>query len=71
MKTILDYGPGAAGMTGAVAPDVVPLPLAMPLLIEQHVDLEPLVGQDLPASLWLHVAQNRIEVTRKPVCSAV
>jgi acyl dehydratase len=34
----------------------------MPLLIEQAADLPPLVGQDLPPSAWLHVAQSRIDL---------
>ena len=32
----------------------------MPLMIEQPGELDSLVGQDLPASLWLRVAQSRI-----------
>lgn len=34
----------------------------MPLIIEQPVDLEPLVGHALPPSDWLHVAQSRIDL---------
>jgi acyl dehydratase len=33
----------------------------MPLLIQQQHDLEPLVGEDLPPSRWLPVAQSRID----------